>query len=191
MTLRAVFGGSFDPVHHGHLIVARSAAMQLGADVVHFVPAHVHPFKVGRHEATASDRVAMLELALRGEPLFVLDRTEVARGGTSYTVDTLRELNARHPGDRLCLLVGADAAAEFGAWREAARIGELAELGVLTRPGTDPPPLACAHRVIPVPSVAIAARDVRARARRGESIADLVPPAVAEYIAARGLYREG
>jgi nicotinate-nucleotide adenylyltransferase len=186
---RGVFGGSFDPVHQGHLKVAASAADQLALDVVHFVPARQQPFKVGAHRASSADRAAMLERALTSDARFVLDRREVEREGPSYTVDTLGSLRAEFPGDRLFFLVGADAARELPQWHEAERLPELAEIVVLTRPGADPPGSALIDRVLVVPAAEVSATAVRERVRRGESIAGMVPDAVAEYIDGHGLYK--
>ena len=186
--LRGLFGGSFDPVHRGHLIVARSAAEQLGLDVVHFIPAAVQPFKAGRDLAPASDRLAMLRLALTGEQRFLLDDREVRRSGVSYTIDTLEEMRAEFPSDRLSLLVGADVAREFSAWREAARIPGLAQVTILTRPGSEIASASMPFAVVEVPAVDISASDVRRRVRAGEPIDGLVPDGVAAYIATHGLY---
>jgi nicotinate-nucleotide adenylyltransferase len=187
---RGVFGGSFDPVHLGHLTVAGAAAERLALDCVHFVPARVQPFKAGRHEASAADRVAMLRLAL-GDPRFLLDTRELEREGVSYTVDSLRELRAEYPRDELCLLVGADAARDLPTWREAETIPTLARVVVLTRPGVTPPADAMAAEVLEVPRVEVSATEIRHRVRRGESIRELVPADVADYIERQGLYRTG
>lgn len=192
MVRRGVFGGSFDPVHVGHLTVAAAAADRLPLDRVHFVPAREQPFKRGSHGASVEHRVAMLRAALTapaGDPRFVLDVREIERIGPSYTVDTLRSLTAEYPADQLFLLVGADAAAELPAWREAEAVRRLARLVVLMRPGT-PPPARPAGRRLEVPPVEVSGTDIRRRVRRGESIRGLVPPAVADYIAAHGLYRD-
>lgn len=188
MALTGLFGGSFDPIHLGHLIVARSAAEQLRLEVVRFVPARIQPFKIDRQMATPEDRLAMLELALADQPGFEVDDREIRREGTSYTIDTLRELRAEAPHDQLCLLVGADAARELPDWREAPLIPEFARIIVLTRPGVEVKLGALLAEVIEVPAVDISATEVRRRVRDGEPIHELVPAAVAEYIASHGLY---
>ncbi|MGH7733594.1 MAG: nicotinate-nicotinamide nucleotide adenylyltransferase, partial [Gemmatimonadales bacterium] len=104
-----LFGGSFDPVHHGHLIVARAALEELGLAEVRFIPAREQPFKQGRHQASAADRAEMLRLAIAGEPGFRVDTLELDRPGPSYTVDTLRQLTAQEPSRTFILLLGADA----------------------------------------------------------------------------------
>lgn len=181
-----IFGGSFDPVHHGHLIVARAAREQLGLAEVRFVPAGRQPLKQG-HAAGPADRLAMLEAAVAGEPGFAVDPLELERPGPSYTVETLAALAERHPGVPLVLLLGADAAADFAKWRDPAGIRALARVVVLTRDGArgaGPADL----EVVRVPAVEISATAIRARVRAGQSIRWLVPDGVAALIAARGLY---
>ncbi len=186
---RGVFGGSFDPVHVGHLAVARAARDRLGLDVVHLIPAHRQPFKAEGHVASASHRLAMLRLAVADLTGLLADSRELDRGGVSYTVDSLRELHAEYPGDELCLLVGADAACDLPRWREGNEIPQLARIGILTRPGVTPPVLLWPAEVVEVPAVDVSATEVRARVRRGASVAGLVPDAVAAYIATHALYR--
>jgi nicotinate-nucleotide adenylyltransferase len=183
-----IFGGSFDPIHLGHLIVARSAAEQLRLEVVRFVPARIQPFKTDRQMATPEDRLAMLQLALADQPGFEVDDREIRRKGTSYTIDTLRELRAEAPEDQLCLLVGADAARELPDWREARLIPELSRIVVLTRPGVKYALGELEAELIEVPEIDISATEIRRRVRDGEPIDELVPPAVAEYIESHGLY---
>ena len=185
-----VFGGSFDPIHRGHLIVAGAAADRLGLDRVHFVPARAQPFKAGRHGADAAERAAMVELAMAADRRFVLDRRELERDGPSYTVDTLRALRTERPADALFLLVGADAAQELPGWREADALPRHARIVVLTRPGVAPPPHPLCADSLEVPAVDLSATEIRERVRRGESIEGLVPAAVARYIEEHGLYRE-
>jgi nicotinate-nucleotide adenylyltransferase len=185
-----VFGGSFDPVHHGHLIVADHARRALELTEVRFVPAREQPFKEGRHGASAADRLAMLRLAVAGVPGLTVDPRECRRAGPSYTVDTLRELRTEFAGAELSLLVGADAARDFPAWRESAAIRELAALVILTRPGSAPPEDHLGGRLLVVPSIDISATGVRHRVRAGESIRFLVPDAVARYITDRRLYAD-
>ena len=133
-----LLGGSFDPIHHGHLIVARAVLESLGLESLRFVPAREQPFKRGAHGATPEQRAAMVAAAIRKEPRFALERSEVDRAGPSYTVDTLRTLRAREPDVDFVLLVGADAAAELNAWREAAEIPRLARVVAFARAGAAP-----------------------------------------------------
>ncbi len=180
-----IFGGSFDPVHHGHLIVARAAMESLGLGRVLFVPARAQPLKRA-HGAAAADRAAMVAAAIADEPRFALEPMELERDGPSYTVDTLRTLAARHPGEPLVLLIGADAATDFPRWREPAAIRQLARVVVLTRDGEGAG--GTGLETVRVPAVEISATMIRARVRDGLPIRWFVPEAVATMIAERGLY---
>jgi len=184
-----ILGGSFDPVHHGHLIAADRAAEALGLDRVLFVPCAVQPLKPSGPVAAADHRRAMLSLALAGHPRFALDALELERSGPSYTVDTVRAVRARDPDERLVLIVGADAAADLGRWRAVDEIARLAEVAVLTRPGAPEVRSAFVGRFVATPAIEISASEIRARCLAGRSIRYLVPDAVAEYIERNGLYR--
>jgi nicotinate-nucleotide adenylyltransferase len=131
----------------------------------------------------------MLDRAVMGHPRLVTDDREIRRGGVSYTVDTLRELRQEYPGDSLCLLVGADAAADLPNWHEAGELGRLARIVALTRPSVALPEHPMIDSCLAVPAVEVSATEIRCRVALGEPIADLVPPAVAAYIAAHGLYQ--
>jgi|SRR5688500_126167 len=186
-----LFGGSFDPIHHGHLIVARIAAEVLGLDQVRFLPTRAQPLKSGRHGATAGQRAAMVELAIAGEAGFALERIELEREGYSYTVDTLRALRAREPGLEPVLLLGMDAAAELPRWKETATVLTLARVAVFARAGGPVLDVPGIWRTIDVPALEISATGIRRRAGAGRSIRYWVPDAVAGYVATHGLYRDG
>ena len=183
-----LLGGSFDPVHHGHLIAGRIAAEALGLDELRFVPAREQPFKRGRHGAPAADRAAMLDLAVAGAPGFAVERVELDRPGPSYTVDTLRALRARDPGAALTVLLGADAAAELDVWHRAEELPGLARIVVFGRPGALMPATPLITGTVEVPALEISATEIRARVRAGRSIRYWVPDAVSEYIARHRLY---
>ncbi len=179
-------------MHNGHLIVARAAADALNLDHLRFVPAREQPFKEGRHGAHASDRLAMLAMALAGEPGFSVDDREIHRPSPSYTIDTVREIRAECPNDELFLVVGADAIVELPAWREVEALAKMVSVVALTRPGVPVPHSgSLIDRVVAVPAVEISASAIRARLREGGVIDDLVPSAVARYVAERGLYLQG
>ena len=186
-----LFGGSFDPIHHGHLLVAQAAAEVLGLGEIRFVPAREQPFKVGEHAATAADRVAMVERAIAGASGMRLERLELDRPGPSYTVDTLRALRQREPGTSFVLLVGSDAAMGVPRWHEAPELSRLARIVAFGRAGIAGGKLPAGIESITVPAVEISSTVVRERVRRGQSIRYWVPDAVAEFIASRGLYRDG
>ena len=188
MTSIGLFGGSFDPVHHGHLIVGQVAAELLGLDELRFVPAREQPFKAGRHAAAAADRAAMLDLAVAGVRGFAVERAELAREGPSYTVETLLALRAREPGVAWTLLLGADAAAELDAWHRAAELPGLARIVVFARPGTRIPVSPLIAGTVEVPAVEISATEIRRRIREGRPVRYWVPDAVAEYMVRHRLY---
>jgi nicotinate-nucleotide adenylyltransferase len=183
-----VFGGSFDPIHHGHLLVAQAVVEALGLEELRFVPAREQPFKIGRHAAPAEARARMVSLAIAGEPRFRLEPAELERAGPSYTVDTLRTLRAREPGREFALLVGADAASDLPSWHQAEALPTLATLVVFARPGMSVPTLPWPVRTVTVPAVDISATEIRRRVSEGRSIRYWVPDPVAECIAADRLY---
>jgi nicotinate-nucleotide adenylyltransferase len=183
-----VLGGSFDPVHHGHLIAARTLREKLELDRVLLIPAGQQPFKRDGHGAEADDRAAMLELAIRGEAGLAMDRMEIERAGPSYTVDTLAALKEKCPGADITLLIGADAAVEFPAWRSVDRIRELANVVVFSRAGSEAPKRGLP--VVEIPAVEISSTEIRARVRDARSIRYLLPDVVADYIVAKRLYVE-
>jgi len=191
VTREALFGGSFDPVHIAHLMVAEAAADELGA-TIRFLPAREQPFKRAAHQASAEQRAAMLDLAVRGNPRLGVERIELDLPAPSYTVRTLRALAEQRQtaaGNRFMLLLGADAARDLAAWWEVEALPGLADIVIFARPGTSVPRHPLISRVIPVPSIDLSATMVRERVKQGHSIRYLVPDAVREYIATHGLYR--
>ena len=197
-----IFGGTFDPVHLGHLILAEQAREQGRLDEVWFVPAPRPPQKEGQSVTRFEQRVEMLQLAIAGQPAFRIDEIENERDGPSYTAETLAELHRRHPQHSYFLLIGGDSLADFPTWYRPQRIVELAGLLVMERPGTPPisegelrqrlglgadSPLGVA--VMQTPRIDIASRDLRQRAAEGRSVRYMVPRAVEVYIRDKGLYR--
>ena len=191
-----IFGGTFDPIHTGHLIVARSALESLGLGEVLFVPAGRPWMKAGEDMSPPEDRARMAELAVAGDPQFRVSRMEIERPGETYTLDTLRALPASD--GRPVLLLGADAFADFPVWREPSEVARLARIAVLGRPGRDTAAIIDEVKArvpnvdaapLEAPLIEISATAIRDRVRRGLPIRDLVPPPVARYIAAHGLYR--
>jgi nicotinate-nucleotide adenylyltransferase len=170
------------------MMVAEAAADELGA-TVRFLPAREQPFKRAAHQASAEQRAAMLDLAVHGNPRLRVERIELGLPTPSYTVRTLRALAEREPGNRLLLLLGADAARDLAAWWEVEALPGLADVVIFARPGASVPRHPLISRVIPVPSIDLSATEVRERVKQGRSIRYLVPDAVREYIAAHGLYR--
>ncbi len=191
---RGVFGGTFDPIHVGHLAIAEAARASAALDEVLFVPAKRNPLKEAAPSVAAGDRYEMVRRALALLPGFRASRLELDRDGASYTVDTLRLL-ARE-GDELFLIVGADAVADLARWRDAAEILRLATLLVARRPGAAEPDLGAIRqlggraRLLESPLVDLSARQLRAYARAGGTLRYLVPEPAWRYALERGLYRE-
>ena len=181
-----VFGGTFDPVHVGHLAIALAALESVPLDRVLFVPARRSPLKDRDPVASVADRVAMIEAAIANEPRFALSRVELERGGVSYTVDTLEALRSQ---GELFLILGSDALADLARWRTPDRIRELATILVAARPGAPEPDPVHRARSFDAPRLDISSRELRARAARGMSLRYLVPDAVWEHIRKRGLYK--
>jgi nicotinate-nucleotide adenylyltransferase len=194
-----IVGGTFDPIHLGHLIIAEEARVQLGLERVIFIPAGRPWLKGSEPSASPKDRLEMTRLAVRSHPSFRCASIEVERGGNTYTVETLEVLSRSLPGAELFYVVGLDSLREFHRWRSPARILELATLVVLLRPGYRRPPLNALRGVAPAaeervrilkgPLMEVSSTDIRRRVAEGRSIRYLVPPEVEEYIARRGLYR--
>lgn len=194
----AVFGGTFDPVHHGHLVAAEEARHVLALDQVLFVPAAVPPHKLGDSMAQARHRVAMLELALSGHPHFALSRVDLDRPGPHFTVDMLALLAAAlGPDTELYFLMGADSLRDLPTWRDPAGILGQARLVVVDRPGYLPdltaltallPGLPERLTLVPMPAMGLASSDIERRVGEGRPIRYQVPAAVEAYIYANGLY---
>jgi nicotinate-nucleotide adenylyltransferase len=188
-----VFGGTFDPVHLGHLILSEQCREQARLDRVLLIPAPRPPHKLERASTPFAQRVEMLQLAIAGYPVFQVSEMEKDRPGPSYTVDTLRQLRDQQPDDELFLLIGSDCLPDLPRWHEPLQIAELATLLVVSRPGW-PVPLQLPERfriqVIDTPLIDIASSHLRERVRLGRSIRYLVPRAVECYIQAHRLYQE-
>jgi len=189
-----LFGGSFDPVHCAHVTLAEAAQAQLRLDEVRWIPAG-QPWQKARHLTDSRDREAMVRLAIAGRPGFVLDRTELRRPGPSFTLDTVREMRAAHagPAAEWFLILGQDQYAGLHTWRDWRELLGLVTVAVALRPDA---PAAPRPEVAAFPCVGIAApvvdtssSDIRTRVAAGLPIDDLVPAAVAGYIARLGLYR--
>jgi nicotinate-nucleotide adenylyltransferase len=187
-----LLGGMFDPIHLGHLRAAEIVREALTLDEVVFVPAGVPPHR-GRPVATGVDRYAMVALATAGDRAFVPSDIELRREGPSYTVETVAELRAEHPGSEIVLIVGSDNLPMIAEWREPRRLLEMCTVAVVERPGSAPasPGQVPAERLHRIEGTAlpIASRDLRERLRTGRSVRHLVPPPVADYIEKRSLYR--
>jgi nicotinate-nucleotide adenylyltransferase len=185
-----IFGGSFDPVHLGHLLAAQAACEELELERFFFIPAAQSPFKPESTPAPASARVRLLRLALAGKCRYEVDTQEVERGGVSYTVDTLRDYVRRFAGAALYYLIGADHVEQLPQWREAEALAKLATFVVIPRPGEE---VERAPQPFQIRSLAgfplgVSSSQIRARIQGGLPVDHLTPPFVAEAIADNGLY---
>lgn len=185
-----LFGGSFNPVHLGHLLVAEAAREELKLHRVIFTPAAMSPFKPGMTLAPAAQRVRLIRLALAGLSHCDVDDQEITRGGISYTIDTVRDYARRYPNASLFYLIGADHIQQLPKWRDADELANLVEFVIIPRPGESmvatPPPFR--SRVLRGFPLGLSASQIRERVRNGLSIEFLVPPQVAEAIHNNRLY---
>lgn len=192
------FGGSFDPVHFGHLALARAAVLGGLVDQVVFLPAGIPPHKRRRVMTDGAIRVQMLEAAIAGEAAFTIDRREIADTSPSWTVKTLESVHAERPADTLKFMIGMDSLRDLRSWHRIERIAELATFVVARRPGTDTDEARTRAAAIPgmriefldAAPVDCSSSEIRERVKAGRSIDDLCPEPVRAIIAARGLYRE-
>ncbi len=203
MTRVLLFGGSFDPIHHGHLIVARFVAEHLGVARVVLIPSAVPPHKPDRQLTAAADRLAACRLAAADEPLFEVSDWELTQPGPNYTLNTVNHFRAAlGPELELCWLLGMDSLLELHTWYRATELVELCTFVTAARPGCEPPdvdrlarhfsPAQAARlvaHIVASPCIDIASTDIRARVRAGRSIRFLVPEPVRQFIHERGLYR--
>jgi nicotinate-nucleotide adenylyltransferase len=186
-----VMGGTFDPIHHGHLVAASEVASLFGLDEVVFVPTGQPWQKSGRAVSPAEDRYLMTVIATASNPRFSVSRVDVDRGGPTYTIDTLTELQAQRPEAELFFITGADALSQILGWRDSERCFELAHFIGVTRPGFT---LGDAHlpqgavSLVEVPALSISSTDCRDRVVRGMPVWYLVPDGVVQYIEKRALY---
>ena len=196
-----LFGGTFDPVHYGHLLLAECGLQQCRLDAVWFLPAAVPPHKQNRPLTPAAARIEMLELAIAGHPDFSVSRYEADRGGINYTADTLAHFRRQDPDGELFFLLGADMLHDLPHWREPARVCQLATAVVVRRWGAKAVDFDCLDQVvateaidrirrhqIEMPEIGISSTEIRRRVAAGLSIRYLTPRAVEKYIETHGLY---
>lgn len=198
-----IMGGSFDPVHLGHLVIAQDAAEHLGLSKVVFIPAAIPPHKQHVQQVDAGHRLNMLNLALEDNAMFCVSDAEIQRGGLSYTVDTIKALRDIHRDADLFLIVGSDTLVELHTWHRIDEVLQLCSVATVLRPGIDSIdiieqriqlPERCKmelmDHVIETHRIGISSTEIRQRIAAGRSICYLVPPEVEAYIYEHGLYRE-
>jgi nicotinate-nucleotide adenylyltransferase len=197
-----IFGGTFDPVHYGHLLLAECCREQCRLDEVWFLPAAVAPHKQGRDAGPALARIEMLELAIAGHEAFAVSRYEADRGGVNYTINTLEHFRQEDPSRELFFLLGADMLHDLAHWREPGRVCELARVVAVRRAGEPPldfgllAGIASQERIdemgryqVEMPEIGLSGTDLRHRVAAGLSIRYRTPRAVEKYIETHGLYR--
>ena len=185
-----LFGGSFDPVHLGHLLVAQAAREELALERLFFIPAAQSPFKPDAQPAPAPERLRLLRLALSSKVWCEIDEQEISRGGVSYPIDTVRDYARRFPAKRICYLIGADHLPQLQQWRAAQELAQLMEFVVIPRPGQAQAPLPAPYRgrwLAGFP-LGVSSSQIRSRVKCGLPIDHFVPGAVAEAIRNYRLY---
>ena len=179
-----LFGGSFDPVHLGHLLVAQAACEELDLERLFFIPAAQSPFKSVSQPAPPEVRLRMLRLALAGQSSYEIDDQEIRRGGVSFTIDTARSYKDRFPDAELFYLIGADHVPTLPKWRDAEELARLVQFVVIPRPGETPASLSPPYqiRILSGWPLKLSSSQIRLRAQKQLSIAHLLPPGVSEVI---------
>lgn len=185
-----LYGGSFDPVHLGHLLVAQAAVEELGLDRVFFIPAALSPFKQEHQLAPGEFRLRLLRMALAGRTYGTVDDQEIRRGGVSFSVDTLRNYAGRFPDAELFYLIGADHVAKLNQWREPETLARLAEFVVVPRPGETPVqfPEPFRGRVLKGFPLGVSSSEIRARLKAGLPVDALLPAGIGEAIRGAAAY---
>lgn len=189
-----IMGGTFDPIHHGHLVAASEVMDVFSLDEVVFVPTAMQPFKEGRRVASAEHRYLMTVIATASNPRFTVSRVDIDRGGTTYTIDTLTDLRKEYPGDTdFFFITGADALTQIVKWKDSDKLFEMAHFIGVTRPGHVLDATGLPHAavsLVEVPAMAISSTDCRLRVRAGKPVWYLVPDGVVQYINKYDLYTD-
>ena len=187
-----IMGGTFDPIHHGHLVAASEVMNVFHLDKVIFVPTAMQPFKAGRQVTSPEHRYLMTVIATASNPCFDVSRVDIDRGGTTFTVDTLRDIHAQYPDAELYFITGADALEQIAQWRNSENLFEMAHFVGVTRPGHELTSSGLPSRAVSllkVPAMAISSTDCRERVQQGKPVWYLVPDGVVQYIAKYQLYQ--
>lgn len=193
-----IFGGTFNPVHNGHLIMAQAALEKFGLDRVVFIPCHLPPHKGSEEVVSSEDRLNMVRLAISGNSKFAVSDMEIKRGGRSYSIDTVKALRKKHGDGDLFFLIGADMLKDFDSWVDAAELLKLCSFIVVERPGLGLAGIVKGlrsrgryfRRTVSEFPVGISSTEIRKRVKAGKTIRYLVPAAVEKYISRKGLYKK-
>lgn len=186
-----IMGGTFDPIHHGHLVAASEVAAEYGLDEVVFVPTGQPWQKTGREVSPAEHRYLLTVIATASNPRFSVSRVDIDRAGATYTIDTLRDFRAMYPEADLFFITGADAMAQIMSWKNVEELWELAHFVSVTRPGYRSEDFGLTENIslMEIPAMAISSTDLRARGRAGKPVWYLVPDGVVQYITKHQLYQ--
>lgn len=187
-----IFGGTFDPIHDGHLVAARAALVALNLDEIFFVPTWSSLAK--QHSATARQRAEMVELAIAEEPKFKVSRVDIDRGSPTFTIDTLQSFARLHPDAKLFFLLGLDAFQSIASWKDSQKLAELAEFVVLSRPGYEVDASGIqsdySHTTLAIDALDISSTEIRNQLEKSGDLVEKVPAQVLSYIREHGLYSE-
>ena len=184
-----ILGGTFNPIHLGHLILAEEIREKIGLDRVIFVPTYLPPHKDNSNIASAQMRLAMIKLAIVGNKNFAISDIEIKRGGRSYTIDTIKEFNQKYPGDELYFITGSDLLTYLEEWKDLNEIIKIVKFIVATRPGYPLEKIPAYISTVDIRAVDISAFEVRERIRENKSFRYLVPDVVFRYIIRKRIYK--
>ena len=184
-----ILGGTFNPIHIGHLILAEEAREKLGLDRVIFVPTYLPPHKGNSDIAPARERLAMVKIAISANKYFLVSDIEIKRNGRSYTIDTIKEFKKRYPGDELYFIIGSDLLKYLDEWKDLNEIIKMVEFIVATRPGYALEKIPSYIKTLPIRAVDVSAYEIRECIKENKSFRYLVPEGVFNYINKKGLYK--
>ncbi len=186
-----ILGGTFNPIHLGHLIIAEEVKERLGLGEVIFIPSLIPPHKPDTELLSSSHRYEMIALAIKDNPCFKVSSIELERQGHSYSIDTLRRLGEERPGDSFIFIIGADSLSELSKWKDIKAIFRLAQFVVVPRPGYEIKAVPEGVKIVDIPVLGISSTEIRRGLKEGESVRYLVPDVVREYISKHSLYKNG
>ena len=184
-----ILGGTFNPIHIGHLILAEEAREKLGLDQIIFVPTYLPPHKDNSDIAAAAARFAMIKSAIKGNKNFSVSDVEIKRNGRSYTIDTIREFKLKYPKDDLYFIIGSDLLKYLNEWKDVGEVIKMVKFIVATRPGYPLEKIPSYIKTVPIRAVDVSGFEVRECIRENKSYRYLVPEAVFDYISRKGLYK--